>query len=189
MIQNICVFCSASGQVSSEYFETAKQTGEALGRFKKTLVYGGAKVGLMGETALACHREGGRVVGVIPEKLQGKEIAYTDSDELIVCEDMLSRKRIMMARSDAYICLAGGYGTLDEMLEVMTHRQLGYEQKPIFIVNTNGFYDQLMAFFENLNQQHFSHGDQTLFEVVPTPQAAIERLFPDELARSPISNV
>ncbi len=145
---SICVFCASSNHAPAELFRDARTTGRLLAERDWTLVYGGGSVGLMGELARSVHDCGGRVVGVIPERLRTAEVAYEDSDELIVTPGMAERKTVMIERADAFLHLAGSFGTLDEMLEVITLKLLGYFDKPIVIVNANGFWDPLAALFE-----------------------------------------
>ena len=118
-----------------------------------TLIYGGGSVGLMGELAREVQQGGGRVVGVIPERLSTEEIAFEAAEELLVTADMAERKNIMIERAEAFICLPGAFGTLDEMLEIITLRQLDYHDKPIILVNTDGFYEALLGFFERLEEE------------------------------------
>lgn len=119
-------------------------------------MYGGGLVGLMGATAHAVQQYGGKVIGVIPKALNLKNVVYEKCDELIVTEDLRTRKAIMDQRSDAFIALPGGYGTLEELLEIITLKQLNYHQKPIVVFNAQGFYDQLLAQFESLIDRNFA---------------------------------
>ena len=152
----ICVYSSSSCTIDSVYFEIAGQLGREIARRGDILLYGGGLVGLMGATAHAVQQHGGKVIGVIPKALNLKNVVYENCDELIVTEDLRTRKAIMDQRSDAFIALPGGYGTLEELLEIITLKQLNYHQKPIVVFNAQGFYDQLLAQFESLIGQHFA---------------------------------
>ncbi|MFA6547179.1 MAG: TIGR00730 family Rossman fold protein, partial [Limisphaerales bacterium] len=116
-MKSICVYCSSSSAVDARYVEAAVEFGTHLGRRGLTLVYGGASVGLMGQLAQAVHRGGGRVLGVIPQSLRDREIAYEAADELVVTRDLRERKAVMESRADAFVALPGGFGTLEEVLE------------------------------------------------------------------------
>jgi uncharacterized protein (TIGR00730 family) len=153
----ICVFCSSSGALARPYYEAARQFGEGIAQRSHMLIYGGADVGLMGEVAHAVANGGGYVIGVMPEILKDKRISYTGADEMIVTRDMRERKAEMASRADAFVALPGGFGTLEELLEVLTLRQLAAHTKPIILLNTCHFYDPLIGFFENLYRQRFAH--------------------------------
>ena len=152
----ICVYSSSSCTIDQIYFQTAEKLGKAIVGRSDILLYGGGLIGLMGATARAVHQTGGKVIGVIPEALNVKEVVYDSCDELIVTEDLRTRKAVMDARSDAFIALPGGYGTLEEILEIITLKQLAYHNKPIVILNINHFYDQLLMQFDILIEQHFA---------------------------------
>lgn len=154
-LTNLCVFCSASGDLAPQYVEVAATLGLLIAERGATLVYGGASVGLMGEVARAVHRVGGRVVGVIPKMLLSVEFAYRNADELIVTEDMRERKATMAARADAFLVLPGGIGTLEELFEIMTLRALNQTAKPLVLINTAGFYDPLHRLLERMSSEGF----------------------------------
>jgi uncharacterized protein (TIGR00730 family) len=174
---SICVYCSSSNAIADTYPPVAEALGRALARRGHELVYGGGAVGLMGVLAHAAHEEGGTVTGVIPSKLQDREgIAY-DADELVVTDTMRERKGIMFRRSDAFVVLPGGYGTLEEFMEVLTLKQLGYHDHPIAILNVDGFFDTLLDFFEELRDGRFAREAITdLVHVVSTAEEALDRL-------------
>lgn len=156
MIESVCVFCASSGAVQPAYFDVAKQLGFELARQGYKLVYGGGDVGLMGELARAAHTANGQVVGILPRALNELEgVAYDIADELIITETMAERKSLLRDRSDAFVVLPGGLGTLEEFLEVLTLKQLGYHAKPIILINTGGIYDPLVRLFEHLYQERF----------------------------------
>ena len=166
MSRTVCIFCASSNKVDPIFLEAARETGRLLAREGIDLLYGGGCVGLMGQAALGAHDEGGRVVGVIPEKLMTREVAYMESDELVVTKDLYERKEIMIDRSDAFLTLPGGFGTLDELMEVVTLRQLNYHQKPLAFLNTKGFYNNLLQFFDDICSQHFAPEDHGYWQVL-----------------------
>jgi len=139
--------------------EAASALGALMAAQKLTLVYGGGKVGLMGAVARAVHANGGKVIGVIPHYLRKKEVAYEQADELIVTKCLRERKAIMEERADAFVALPGGFGTLEEILEILTLKQLEAHGKPIAFLNTNGFFEPLLAMFERLYQEQFTKCD------------------------------
>ncbi|WP_212002798.1 TIGR00730 family Rossman fold protein [Chitinophaga sp. HK235] len=142
-MKNIVVFCGSSAGHDPVFMEQALQLGEALAKRNIGLVYGGAKVGLMGAVADGALRAGGSVIGVLPHFLQQKELAHTGLTELILVDTMHERKTRMNELSDGVIALPGGFGTMEELFEMLTWGQLGLHQKPIGMLNTNGFYDAL----------------------------------------------
>ena len=156
MTKSICVYCSSSEAVAPLYFDAAKELARSLAREGYEFVYGGTHMGLMGAMARTVHEEGGRVVGVIPEALAERGITYEAADELIVTPDMRERKAVMANRAGAFVSLPGGFGTLEELLETITQKQLRYHSKPIVLLNTAGFYNKLMGLFENFFELNFA---------------------------------
>ena len=155
MDRNICVFCASSGNIAPDYFDVASELGKKIANNKDTLVYGGGNIGLMGEVALAVHNNGGKVIGVIPEIFNDRGLAYKDADEMIVTKDMRRRKEMMEMRSDAFITLPGGFGTLEELLEIITLKQIRFHQKPVVILNIKNSYKNLIALFDQLFDDEF----------------------------------
>jgi len=155
----ICVYCASSSDVPEAYFEAARRLGVEMARRGHTLVYGGGNVGLMGALALAVQGAGGRVVGVIPHVLRRRELALESCDELIVTRTMHERKAMMAHRADAFIALPGGFGTFEEILEVITHRQLGLHGKPCILVNLNNYYSGLIEQFERAIAESFASSE------------------------------
>ncbi len=153
---NICVFCSSSNAINDIYFNEAKKLGELIGKGGHTLINGGANVGLMESITVAASKAGGKTIGIIPEQMIGRSLASDNSHEVIVTPDMMTRKEKMREMSDAFIALPGGFGTLEEILEVMTLRQLSYHTKPIVFINTNNFFDHLFKQFELSYVQQFA---------------------------------
>lgn len=149
-LQSIAVFCASSSGFDPIWADQARSVGEYLAQRHITLVYGGGRVGLMGEIANGALSRGGRVVGVIPYFLNSKEIGHTGVSELIVVQTMHERKQLMNDRCDGIVALPGGFGTLEELFEVITWAQLGLHQKPVGLLNTNGFYNHLIAFVQHM---------------------------------------
>ena len=176
-MKSICVFCASSSAVDKVYHQVATDLGQRIGLLGLDLIFGGGGIGLMGDVARGVHDKGGRVVGVIPEFFLNNEqpIEYAKADELIVTKDMRSRKAIMDERSDAFIVLPGGIGTLEEATEIISMKQLGLTEKPIVFINTNKFYD---AFILNLNRMvELKFAKQStlgLINVLPDPLSALE---------------
>ncbi len=145
---NICVFSSSSNAISDIYFEEARKLGHLIGKGNHTLVNGGANVGLMEILTIAASKAGAKTIGVIPERLKERSLTSDNSHEVIVTRDMQERKAKMREISDVFIALPGGFGTLEEILEVITLRQLSYHNKAIIFINTNNYFDHLFKQFE-----------------------------------------
>jgi uncharacterized protein (TIGR00730 family) len=188
-LQSICVYCGANPGGDRRYHETAESLGKAMAEAGIRLVYGGASIGLMGILAKTELANGGEAVGIIPQFLKDREVMLTEVSELIVTADMHERKRIMFERSDAFVALPGGIGTLEEVVEMITWAQLDQHEKPILIANINGFWDPLIAQFERMENGGFLHkhflGDNkalpvhfcgTCEEIIPTLQKAVADL-------------
>lgn len=152
----VCVFCSSSGKIDRRYVDLAAEAGAELARRGHSLVSGGAQVSCMGAVARAARAGGARTVGVIPEGLVSVEISDEDNDELIVTADMRTRKGEMDRRSDAFLILPGGIGTLEELFEVWTARVLAMHEKPVVILDPTGVYDPLRELMEGLTEQGFA---------------------------------
>jgi uncharacterized protein (TIGR00730 family) len=152
---SLCVYCGSRQGSLEIYEQTAKAVGEWIGRHQGQLVYGGGNSGLMGIVALATQQAGGRVVGIIPHALAEKELARDDCDEFHLVDNMHQRKHMMAERADAFLTLPGGIGTFEEFFEVWTWKQLGYHNKPIGLLNVDGYYDGLMAFMNNTVNKDF----------------------------------
>ncbi len=152
----ICVYCSSSDVVDSDYFNCAIELGSAIARNGFQLVYGGAKVGLMGAVAQAAFNEAGYIIGVIPRIFDEHKLTFAQANELILTQDLRERKAVMQNRSDAFVALPGGFGTLEELLEIITAKQLNFHSAPIVIVNTNGFFDSLLNQFAAIFDQKFA---------------------------------
>lgn len=149
MISNIAVFCASANGANPAYRDAAIALGRALAQRNIGLIYGGANVGLMQAVAESALASGGRVVGVIPEVLVDLEVAHHGITELHVTSTMHTRKALMGEKADAFLILPGGYGTFEEMFEVLAWQTLKLHQKPIVLLNTEGFYDKLLAFLDH----------------------------------------
>ena len=162
----LCVYCSSSDRLDPKYTAAAEQLGHELVARGFGLVYGGGKTGLMGAVARAVKARGGRVVGVIPEFMKARELAYDEADELVTVVTMRERKLLMEARADAFVALPGGFGTLEEIMEILTLRQLDVVRKPCVFFNQDGFYDDLLRLFEKmLAEKFFKPSNMDLFRV------------------------
>src|SRR5690606_35836355 len=146
---NLTVYCASSNRIDAVYVQAAEELGALIGRGGHTLVYGGGSVGLMGVLAGAVHSHGGRVFGVIPKALRSLEgVAYEVADDLVETQTMQERKALMFNLGHAFVVLPGGFGTLEELLEVLTLKQLGYHDKALVLVDVGGFFQPLLALFE-----------------------------------------
>lgn len=154
-IKSICVFCGSSTGENKIYSDAAKKLGQVFVKEGITLVYGGAKVGLMGIIADEVLLHGGKVIGVIPDFFSDKEIAHNQLSELIYVDSMAERKAILAERSDAFIAMSGGFGTLDELFEMMTSSQLDLHKKPVGLLNVNHFYDALIQQLDKMESEKF----------------------------------
>lgn len=173
----ICVYCSSSDKINDKYFEAAKKIGELIGKGGHDFVFGGGCLGLMGEVAKNAKLNGSKVYGVIPEKLNQYNICYEECDELIVTKNMRDRKQIMDELSDAFITLPGGFGTLEEISEMITGKQLGFHKKPIVILDVDNFYAPLFKFFDNMYEEKFAKEScKTLYQITSSPEDAIKYL-------------
>jgi hypothetical protein len=145
---NICVFSSSSNAIAEVYFKEAELLGKLIAEGGHALINGGANVGLMEAVTVAASWHGAKTIGIIPEMLKERSLASDNAHQVIVTSDMQERKARMRDMSDAFIALPGGFGTLEEILEVITLRQLSYHTKPIVFINTNGFFNHLFKQFE-----------------------------------------
>src|SRR4051794_14773121 len=165
----LCVYCSSSDRLDAKYYAMATELGRELVARGWGLVYGGGKTGLMGAVARAVKAEGGRVVGVIPEFMKARELAFDEADELVTVITMRERKLLMETRADAFVALPGGWGTLEEIMEILTLRQLDVVKKPCVFLNQDGFYDPLLQLFETmLREKFFKPSNMELFRVAQT---------------------
>jgi uncharacterized protein (TIGR00730 family) len=154
-IEGVCVYCGSGKGLNTAYTVAARKLGKALADNGIRLIYGGGSLGLMGEVARAALGAGGKVTGIIPEFLGSRELMLKDVDELIVVENMHSRKQLMFDRADAFVALPGGVGTLEELVEQLTWSQLGRHAKPIVIANIDGFWNPFLKLLEHMKQETF----------------------------------
>ena len=152
---SICVYCASSADVAQSYKDAAVELGRAAAERDIEIVYGGGRVGLMGLLADAALAADGRVTGIIPAHIADMEVAHQTLTELIVVKTMHERKKMMFDRSDAFVILPGGAGTLDEMLEMLTWKQLGLHSKPIILANIGGYWDRLLAVLRHAVDEGF----------------------------------
>lgn len=171
---SICVFCASASGLPAVYRDAARRLGAEMARRGHRLVYGGGNVGLMHEVAHSVHAGGGEVFGAIPRSLVERELAYGPADELVVTETLRERKAEMDAHADAFVALPGGFGTMEELLEVLTLRQLRLHDRPIVLVNANDFWDPFLTMVRGMISQGFApEGEGLLFEVAKTPEDAV----------------
>ena len=170
-LTSLCVFCGSQTGSDPVFASTATILGQAMARQDTTLVFGGGRVGLMGVLADAVLAGGGNIVGVIPTFLKDKELAHQAATEMLVVPDMHTRKKTMFEQSDAFCILPGGVGTLDEMFEIITWRQLHLHNKPIVILNVAGYWTPLLTMIERMIGAGFAHqGHDALVTVVERPE-------------------
>ena len=174
---SLCVFCGSRRGTSPAYVAAARTLGAGIARRGWRLVYGGGEVGLMGEVARATLAGGGQVLGIIPQRLLDREVGKRDVTELVVTRTMFERKERMLARSDAFAVLPGGFGTLDELLEVVTLTQLGYLAVPLLLVDVEGIWAHLRAAFAAIVEHGFAEpATLDLMTTVPDVPAALTHL-------------
>lgn len=154
-IKSLAVFCGSKEGNNSLFCEHAKQLGYMLAQKNITLIYGGSNKGIMGAVANAILEKKGKVIGVMPKLLNGEEHSHYGISEMHETEDMHSRKKLMYAKADAALVLPGGYGTMDELFEMLTWNQLNIHDKKIFILNSGGFYDHLIGHLKMMEQENF----------------------------------
>ena len=175
MDKNICVFGASSNRIAEEYLRDAFTVGSLIAKNGFGLVFGAGDSGLMGQAARGAESSGGRIIGVIPEKLNRKGIYFENCTERIETKTMHERKSLMESLSCGFIALAGGFGTIEELMEVITLKQLGYFDRPIVILNTAGYFDSLIKQLEVCVEQGFTHEDHSsIYHVSQTPEDAVE---------------
>lgn len=171
----VCVFCGSGEGARPEYVATARELGRSIAQSGYGLIYGGACVGLMGAIADAALEAGGEVVGVIPNVIMDREIGHCGLTELCVVRTMHERKALMSERADAFVALPGGYGTMDEFIEIVTWAQLEIHSKPCVLVNLNGYYDGLLRFFDTAVAEGFIwQQNRGLVQVAQDAREALE---------------
>ncbi|VAX36733.1 Lysine decarboxylase family [hydrothermal vent metagenome] len=173
----ICVFAGSSSGLRDEYTLVAQQLGEEMAKRNYGLVYGGAKIGLMGEVATAILAKGGKAIGVIPEFLASKEVSHDQLTKLHVVSTMHERKQKMSELADGFVALPGGLGTLEEMAEILTWAQLGVHSKPCGLLNVCGYYDALITFLDHaISEQFMKPKDRNLILAEKTPALLFDQM-------------
>lgn len=176
-IQNVCVYCGSSSQVSDVYKESATKLGALLAAEKWGVVYGGGHVGLMGLVADSALKNGTTVTGIIPSHISDREVQHEDLTELHVVDTMHVRKQMMVDKSQAFVILPGGLGTLDELFELLTWKQLGLHDKPIVVVNVDGYWEKLLQAVQGIADAGFMRqDDMKMFVEVKTVEEVPEAL-------------
>lgn len=171
-LNSVCVFCGSRAGARPAYAQAARHTGEMIARQGWRLVYGAGDVGLMGEVARAALTGGAPTMGVIPTHLLGREVGKRDLTQLVITEDMHERKKVMFMNSDAVVVLPGGAGSLDEFFEILTWRQIGLHEKPIFLLDLDGYWQPLVAMIRHIVDEGFAEPEiQGYFQPVPTSTA------------------
>jgi uncharacterized protein (TIGR00730 family) len=173
----VCVFCASSEAVDRRYREVAADLGKGLAAAGWELIYGGGNLGLMGEVARAALASGARVTGIIPDRLADREVALDQVTELIRTDTLRERKALMDARSDAFVVLPGGIGTLEELVEILTLKQLGYHHRAVVVVDADGYWDPLLEQVRRMVDQRLAAPSLlSLWQVVPDVRSALAAL-------------
>ncbi|MEA2984175.1 MAG: hypothetical protein QOD94_429 [Alphaproteobacteria bacterium] len=188
MLRTICVYCGSGPGKNPAFVKAARKFGKILAENDIGLIYGGGSIGLMGELAKSVLKHGGKVTGVIPEFLIARERMLEEAQEVVVTQDMHERKRIMFERSDAFVALPGGVGTLEETVEQLTWSQLGRHKKPILAANIEHFWEPLCVLFEHMEKLEFIRPGLTVKllvadsveEILPALRAALAPVPPEE---------
>ena len=186
-LRRLCVFCGSSIGKRAAFQQAARELGSLLAADSTELIYGGGNCGLMGVLADEVLKNGGRVTGVIPKSLMGKELAHLQLTKLHVVADMHERKALMSSLADGFIALPGGFGTFEELFEVITWGQLGLQQKPIGLVNVEGFFDPVLELMDHAIREGFVRPEQRqLLVSSPSPKELLQmiRVETSEIARS-----
>jgi uncharacterized protein (TIGR00730 family) len=187
-MEAVCVYCGSSDKVNRVYIKAARQMGLAVAQKGLRLVYGAGRTGLMGAVAEGALEAGGEVIGVIPEIFNTPQLAHRGISHLEVVKDMHTRKARIAEISDGFIALPGGFGTLEELFEILTWAQIGLHAKPIGLLNTNGYYDTLLAFFEQVEKEGFMYTEhKSLYRCAREPEELLTSMTayqpPDGLER------
>lgn len=177
MIERVCVFCGSSDDVPAVYLDTAQAMGRAVARRGMTLVYGGGGTGMMGRLADGALEAGGAVVGILTEQFDTPALRHARLTERHVVPTMHQRKEMMAELSQAFLALPGGFGTLEELFEVLCWAQLGLHRRPIGLLNTEGYYDPLLAVIQHARAEGFIYQEhRELFFTEPEPEALLDRI-------------
>ena len=192
-IKTVCVYCGSGPGTNPRFVEAAQALGKIFAENHVRLVYGGGSVGLMGAIAKSVLEHGGNVTGIIPDFLRARENALTRVQEMIVTPDMHERKRLMFERSDAFVALPGGVGTLEELVEMMTWQQLGRHAKPILLANIDAFWEPLLALIAHMRSAQFIRPNlevdvlkaERVEDILPRLRAAASRISEEAKAMAP----
>lgn len=177
MMKTICVYCGSSDKIPAVYLEAASQMGAAIARSGLELWYGAGSTGLMGAVADGALQAGGQVVGVLPQMFYTPQLAHTRLTRLEIVPDMHQRKQRLAEQAEAFIALPGGYGTFEELFEILTWAQIGLHTKPVGLLNTNRYFDPLVEMVEHARREGFIYAEHRgLFSVQPEPEALLEVL-------------
>lgn len=177
-MKTVCVYCSSSEDLEKKYYIEAYKLGELLAANSFNLIHGGGIIGLMGHLLKAASKGGAKVKGVVPEKLNRPLIVNGFEQELIITDDMKFRKEYMRNNSDAFVALPGGFGTMEELLETITLKQLKYHKKPIVIINSSNYYDDLLRQIDKMFSEKFANPSyQSLYHVSESSEDAIEYII------------
>lgn len=172
-LRSICVYCGSSFGHDATYLDAARSLGRLIGEAGLSLVYGGGSVGLMGAVAKSALDHGAPVTGIIPEFLEQREVMLHEVNDLIVTRDMHERKKLMFQKSDAFVALPGGIGTLEEVVEMMTWAQLGQHRKPVLLANINSFWSPLLELLDHMRNEAFIRREQDVPYLVASDTASI----------------
>ncbi len=176
-LKSVCVYCGASNKTEGVYKRAAENLGKELAQNNLELIYGGGKNGLMGLVSTSALNHGGEVTGFIPEHLDDREGAHTAISNLFIVDNMHERKMGMFDKSDAFVILPGGFGTLDEFFEILTWKQISLHHKPIVVVNTNGYWNALKDLMESvINAQFAQEIHRSYVDFVETPEDVVPTL-------------
>jgi len=187
--KSICVFCGSADGLANDYYEAAFEIGTLLAQLKITLVYGGGRTGLMGAMAEGALQQGGEIIGIVPRGLESPQLIYTSGlTRLEIVEDIQQRKARMNNLAEAFLCLPGGYGTLDETFEVLTWSQIGLHRKPCGFLNTNDYFEALFNWVKRAYEDHFIYEEHLeLYVEDVAPQGLLDKLagfkFPENIGR------
>lgn len=172
-LKSICVYCGSSFGHDATYLDAARSLGRLIGEAGLSLIYGGGSVGLMGAVAKSALDHGAQVTGIIPEFLEQREVMLHEVSDLIVTRDMHERKKLMFQKSDAFVALPGGIGTLEEVVEMMTWAQLGQHRKPVLLANINSFWSPLLELLDHMRNEAFIRPEQDVPYLVASDTASI----------------
>ena len=175
-MKRFCVFCGSSPGAQPEYLKASRKLGMVLADRHIGLMYGGGRVGMMGEIAKAVHQKGGDIIGVIPKSLTEREVAYTEIGDLKIVDTMHERKALMMELSNGFIALPGGLGTIEEFFEVLTWAGLGIHNKPCGILNVCQYYEKLLHFLDHVANEKFIESDhRSMILIDDDPEALLKQ--------------